>query len=255
MHQELLERLKGKTAWITGGKRVGHVVALALAELGVNLVLSYRSSREEASHTASEAGQLGVRTLTIQADVSDRENVVRAVDEARKTFPAFDILVNMASVFAPIKLADIRKGDMEANILAHLYGTLWPSQVISEYMPRGGHIINISDRTAVGHVYPEYLPYAVTKGSVASLTRALAVELGEKGIFVNDIAPGPIIKPPHISPKEWKEIREQSGVKYPVDDAEAMRQFALQVVHLSLTTMASGSTSALDQGQNLVCES
>ena len=79
-----LGRLKGQTAWITGGKRIGCTVALALAEQGVNLVLSYRGSQAEAEQTAAQARKLGVRAIAVQADVSSRESVREAVEKVLK---------------------------------------------------------------------------------------------------------------------------------------------------------------------------
>ena len=79
----------------------------------------------------------------------------------------------------------------------------------SKIIPRGGHIINIADRTSIGKTYKGYLPYVVTKGAVASMTKALAVELAPKGIFVNAIAPGPILRPEDISKKDWQKINQE----------------------------------------------
>src|SRR4051794_16254943 len=97
--EKFLQRLRGKTAWLSGGKRIGQTVARALAEQGVNLVLTYRTSRDEAEQTAAAAERLGVQTLIARADVSNRAEVVRAVAAAGRKFRAIDILVNMASVF------------------------------------------------------------------------------------------------------------------------------------------------------------
>ena len=244
-------RLKGKTAWITGGKRIGETVALALAEQGVNLVLSYRSSEKEALETARRAKKLGVRALAVRADASKRMDMERAVRKALKEFPKIHILVNMASVFGPVDFEKITERDLQDNIDAHLLGTFWPIRLIFPHMPRGSHIINITDRTSAGKVYRRYLPYVVTKEAVKGLTRACAVELGLKGIFVNAIAPGPILPPDYTAKSEWQALRDKSRLKFSIDDKEAVEQFALLVLYLSVVTMTSGSTYSLDQGQNL----
>ena len=114
-------------------------------------------------------------------------------------------------------------------------------------MKPGSHIITVSDRTALGKIYPGYLPYVVTKGAVADMTRALAAELGPKGIFINSIAPGPMLKPPDISDKEWQEIRNSSMIKYPIIDEEAVREFVDTVVRLCFVR-SSGSIYPLDFG-------
>ena len=94
-----LARLKGRTAWITGGRRLGRTVARLLAECGANVVVSYRCSAKEAQETAEEARKLGVRSLAVEADVASRESVAAAVERVRADFPEIDILINMASVY------------------------------------------------------------------------------------------------------------------------------------------------------------
>jgi len=246
-----LETLRGRTAWITGGRRIGRTVASALAGLGVNLVLSYRSSREEADAAAGEARAAGVRALAVHADVGSRRSMARAVEEVRREFPQIDILVNMASVYAVKPAAEITEADWEANISAHVLGTFWPVQLIAPLMPPGGHIINIADATCIDRPQRGVIPYTATKAAVAGMTRAMALEYGQQGIFVNAIAPGPVLRPDDFPVGVWKRIREHYPVRYAMTDEEAVEQFALLVVYLCLTTMTSGHVYPLDQGRNL----
>ena len=90
-------------------------------------------------------------------------------------------------------------------------------------------------------------PYVVTKAAIASMTRALAVELGPKGIFINSIAPGPILKPDEINQKEWQAIRRASIIKYPITDQEAVKEYVDTVIRLSFVR-SSGSVYPLDLG-------
>lgn len=246
-----LDRLKGQNAWITGGKRIGCIVARTLAEQGVNLVLSYRCSETAAAGTAAAARQLGVRAIAVQAEVSDRESVQQAVERVREEFPQIDILVNMASVYEPVAIGEIGERDWRDNIGAHILGTFWPAQLIVPLMPRGGHIINVADETSIGKPQKRSLPYIATKAAVAAMTRAMALEYGERGIFVNALAPGPVLPPEGFPRETWERIRARSAVKYPVTDEEAVEQFALLTLYLALTTMSSGHLYPLDQGQNL----
>lgn len=246
-----LEKLRGLNAWITGGRRIGRTVVSTLAGLGVNLVLSYRSSREEANATADEARAAGVRALVVHADVGSRESVARAVEEARREFPQIDILINMASVYAEKPAEEITEADWEANISAHVLGTFWPVQLIAPLMPPGAHIINVADATCIDRPQRRVIPYTATKAAVAGMTRAMALEYGQQGIFVNAIAPGPVLRPDGFPAGVWQRIREHYPVRHEITDEEAVEQFALLVVYLCLTTMTSGHIYPLDQGRNL----
>ncbi len=243
--------LKHKTVWITGGKRIGQVVAQVLAEHGANIIVSYRSSKTEALETIKKAKLLKVKTLAVECNVSSKESVEEAVKTISKKFKKVDILINMASIFNPVALEKISEKDWDANWNVHVLGTFWPSQILTKMIPNGGHIINIADRTSIGKAYKGYLPYIITKSAVSAMTKALAVELAPRGIFVNAIAPGPILRPDDISLQEWQKIRETSPLKYKISDKEAVDQFARLVLYLSSVSMASGYTYPLDQGQNL----
>ena len=246
-----MRRLTGQTAWITGGKRIGRAVGRALAEQGVNLVLSYRKSSSEAEDTAAVARELGVRAMTVPADVSNRQSVKEAVEIVRGEFPRIHILVNLASVYRPVAIDEIGVHDWQDNFGAHILGSFWPVQLIVPLMPRGGHIINVADATLISRPQKRNLPYLATKAAVAEMTRVMALEYGERGIFVNAVAPGPILPPEDFSRQTWERIRERSVVKYPITDQEAVDQFAFLVLYLALTTITSGHLYALDQGQNL----
>jgi NAD(P)-dependent dehydrogenase (short-subunit alcohol dehydrogenase family) len=103
----------------------------------------------------------------------------------------------------------------------------------------------------VGRPQKRNLPYLVTKAAVAEMTRVMALEYGERGIFVNAIAPGAIMPPEDYSREAWDRLRESSPVEFAVTDEEAVEQFALLVLYLSVTTMSSGHIYPLDQGRNL----
>lgn len=246
-----MQNLKNKTVWITGARRIGQVVAETLAKEGANIIVSYRSGSTEAEKIVKNVKKYKVKTLSLQCDVSSRESVGEAIKTISKNFKKIDILVNMASVFTPIKFEDIKEKDWQLSIDAHVLGTFWPTQAVWKIMPEGSHIINIADRTSLGKNYKGYLPYIVTKGAVSSMTKALAVELAPRGIFVNAIAPGPILRPEDITEKDWQKIRKESPLKYKVTDKIAVEQFANLVVYLSGVEMSSGYTYPLDQGQNL----
>ncbi len=244
---DTLYNLKGKTAWITGGKRIGQRVAEVLTEHGANIILSYNKSKKEAEETAKKIKRYNVKALLMQADVSSRQNVATAVNEIKKHFNKIDILILMASVFEKVDLMSITEQHFKRNFDVHVQGTFWPIRECLSIMPKGSHIITVADRTSIGITYKEYLPYIVSKAAVAQMTKTLAVELGPKGIFVNSIAPGPVLKPESMLDKEWEKIRKFSAVNYPITDKKAVDEFAKLALHLS-TARSSGEVYPLDLG-------
>lgn len=243
----IAKNLKGKVVWITGGKRIGQEIVLALAELGADLVLTYRQSEKEARQTAEKAKKLGRKVLIIQCDAANRKSVESAAGEIKKKFKKLDILILLASVFKPVSFEKIREGDWNSNFSVHIKGTFWPVQLSLPLMKPGAHIVTVSDRTSLGRIYPGYLPYVATKSAIAAMTKALAIELGSKGIFINSIAPGPVLKPDELSEAEWRRIRASSMIKYPITDKEAVQEFVDTAVRLCFVR-SSGGIFPLDFG-------
>ncbi|MBI1935899.1 SDR family oxidoreductase [Candidatus Woesearchaeota archaeon] len=239
--------LKGKTAWITGGKRIGKIVAEVLAQHGANIVVSYNKSEKEAEETSGKLKKYGIETLAIKADVSSHEDAAKAAFEIRKKFKKIDILVLMASIFEHARLEKINEEDFIRNFRIHVLGAFWPIREAMEIMPKGSHIITIVENDLMAKMYDKYIPYFVTKGANYYLMRSLAFELGQKGIFINSIAPGPVLKPDHLKESEWKKLRKESAVNYPITDEEAVNEFAKLVLYLS-TARSTGSVYPLDFG-------
>lgn len=246
-----LGRLRGQVAWITGARRIGRVVARALAEQGVSIVTSFHRSEKEARELVEECEALGVAAMAVPADVGSRPSFETAVRQARERFPEFHILVNMASVYGLVPVDEVSERDWQENFRAHVLGSFWPAQVLLPHMPAGSHIINVADACVTGRMRRRVLPYQVTKAAVAALTRAMAVEYAPRGIFVNAIAPGPILRPDDFPEEKWQAIRAASPVAWPLRDEEAVAQFAFLVLYLAVTTTATGHTFPLDAGENL----
>ena len=242
-----LYNLHGKVAWITGGKRIGQKVAEVLAQHGADIILTYNKSKKGAEEIQKRIKKYGIKTMLLHTDVSSRQNVKNAINEIKKHFKKIDILVLMASVFDKTKFEDISEEDFQKNFKVHVLGTFWPIKLSLTIMPKGSHIVTISDRTFLGNVYQDFLPYVVTKGSVASLTKALSFELAPKGIFINSIAPGPVLKPDNMPQKDWNKMRAASIIKQPITDEEAVEEFAKLVLYLS-AARSTGAVYPLDFG-------
>jgi len=184
--------LKGKTALVTGASRgIGKAIALKLAAEGANVVINYGQNREEAVKTAAEIEALGVRALTVQADVSSFAQAKELVDRAKQEFGTLDILVNNAGITRDGLLMRMTEQDFDRVIEVNLKGIF---NVTRQAVPimvkqRSGRIINIT--SVVGLVgNPGQTNYAASKAGIIGFTKALAKEIGSRGITVNAVAPG-----------------------------------------------------------------
>lgn len=206
--------IQGKTALVTGGvKRIGKAIALALAEKGANVAISYLTSKKEAVETLHQLSNIGIKAIAVQADISKVDEVKKLVQKTIKTFGSIDILINNAAIFHKTPFESIREKDWDHHIDINLKGTFLCSQKVGIEMLRKkrGKIINIADWAGL-RPYRNYLPYCVSKAGVICLTQALAKTLAPH-IQVNAIAPGPVLLPKDLSKKELKEIIKGTPLK------------------------------------------
>ena len=198
---------KGKVALLTGGARIGQVVAHSLAMRGCDLALVYRASREAAEASAKAAISAGVRAITLQADATDEEQIAAAIEQTRQTLEHIDILVNMASVY--LSTPDPNEADWSHMIDANARSVFLFATCVAPIMKQSGgaRIINFADWLPVSGRprYRGFVPYYASKAAVVALTESLALELAPE-ILVNAIAPGPILAPPDLTPEENMEV-------------------------------------------------
>ena len=188
--------LEGRTALVTGGSRgIGKAIAAALANAGATVVLGYRSGAEEAESVASEIGGRAV-----QADVSQPEDAQRLVEEAGDV----DILVNNAGITRDGLLARMPDEDWRVVLDTNLGGTFNTCRAVSRGMMRrrGGSIVNVSSIVGL-HGNPGQTNYSASKAGIIGFTKALARELGSRGVRANVVAPG------YISTRLTTELPEE----------------------------------------------
>ncbi len=175
--------LEGRTALVTGGSRgIGKAIAAELAGAGASVVLGYRSGAEEAKAVASDIGGRAV-----QADVSKPDDARRLVEEAGD----IDILVNNAGVTRDGLLARMSDEDWDVVLGTNLGGTFNTCRAAARGMMkrRGGSIVNISSIVGI-HGNPGQTNYSASKAGIIGFTKALARELGSRGVRANVVAPG-----------------------------------------------------------------
>jgi NAD(P)-dependent dehydrogenase (short-subunit alcohol dehydrogenase family) len=244
---ELVERV----ALITGGKRIGSVVATELARRGADVALVYRESRTEAEETASAIRALGRRAVTLQADLSYPDDAQRIVDEAVGHLGRLDVLVNMASVYRRVLLDEIEVSDWDAQMAVDLRAAWLCCRAAVPHMRRGrgGRIVNFSDWVARSGRprYAGYLTYYVAKAGIVALTEALALELAPDQILVNAVAPGPIVAPDGTSDEEFAQVERAT----PLGRWGGEMEIAKAVLALVDTDFMTGETIRVDGGRHL----
>ena len=190
MGHPLLE-LNGKTAVVIGGTSgIGLALAKGLAQAGANVVPTGR--REEQVRAASSAVEaLGRRSLAITCDVTDESRLEELLQSVRDVFESVEILVNCAGKTKRTPSLEVSDQDWDSIMETNLNGTWHACRVFGRHMveQRYGRIINVASLASFVALY-EVAAYCASKGAVASLTKALAVEWAKFGVCVNALAPG-----------------------------------------------------------------
>jgi 3-oxoacyl-[acyl-carrier protein] reductase len=175
--------LAGKNALVTGASRgIGRAIAEELSRAGASVVLGYRSGREEAEELAAS---IGGRAL--QADVSDPDEAKRLVEEAGEVH----VLVNNAGVTRDGLLARMPDDDWRTVIETNLSSVFYTCRAVARGMMkrRSGAIVNVSSVVGL-HGNPGQTNYSASKAGIIGFTKALARELGNRGVRANVVAPG-----------------------------------------------------------------
>jgi NAD(P)-dependent dehydrogenase (short-subunit alcohol dehydrogenase family) len=236
---------------ITGGRRIGSVVATELARKGTHVAIVYRASRDEAEETAAAVRALTRRALVIQADLQQPDACRRVADATVTEFGRLDILLNMASVYREKPIDDLTFEDWDTQLSIDLRAAWLCSQAAIPHMRSagGGRIVNFSDWVARSGRprYRGYLPYYVAKAGVIALTEVLALELAADQILVNAIAPGPIIAPPGTSAAESSAVERAT----PLGRWGGEIEIAKAVIALVESDFITGETIRVDGGRHV----
>lgn len=186
-----MTELAGKRALVTGGSRgIGAAIALALAEKGAAVAITYERSADRAAQVVDAIVDKGGKAVAIQADSGDPAAIQRSVDEAAEKLGGLDILVNNAAIARYSPIADYPIEDIDAQLAVNIRGPILASKAAIPHLPAGGRIINIGSAGAERIVGSPGTVYYMTKSAIQSLTRGLAQELGPRDITVNTVQPG-----------------------------------------------------------------
>lgn len=188
-----MNELTGKLALVTGAARgIGAGIALALADKGADVVITYEHSTERAAALVRAIEQKGRRAFAIQADSADAAAVKRSVDEAAALLGGLDILVNNAGIARVGAFADQPLADIDAMLNVNVRAAVVAAQAAIPYLKPGGRIVTIGSNAAQRVPFGALTVYALTKSALLAFTQGLARELGPLGVTVNLVQPGPI---------------------------------------------------------------
>lgn len=183
--------LTGRRALVTGASRgIGAAIALALAENGADVAVTFQSSPERAREVVTSVEALGRRAVAIQADSGDPVAIKRSVDEAVAALGGLDILVNNAGIALYNTIADFKVEDIDALFAINVRGPILTTQAAIPHLPAGGRVISIGSAGAERIVGAAGTVYYMTKSALQSFTRGLAQELGPRDITANLVQPG-----------------------------------------------------------------
>ncbi|KZN45029.1 SDR family oxidoreductase [Pseudoalteromonas luteoviolacea] len=188
------EELQGKVALITGGaKNMGQAFAINLASKGCNIVIHYHSDNtlREAEKTAAHIQTLGQKALIVQGDLTNTSHVTNLFLQTLEAFGRIDIVINNAGNVIKKAFVDYCESDFDNLFNINCKGAFFVMQEAAKTLEDNGRIINMGT-SLLGAFTGDYSLYAGSKAPLEQFTRALAKEIGNRGITVNLVCPGPI---------------------------------------------------------------
>ncbi len=189
-------RLRGKVALVTGGDSgIGRAIAVAFAREGADVAFAYLDEHEDARETARLVSEAGQKTLAIAGDIADVAHADKIVADTLKSFGRLDVLVNNAAEQHPQEsLEDVSAAQLERTFQTNVFAMFHVTRAALPHLGQGGVILNTTSVTAYrGSAH--LLDYSATKGAIVAFTRSLALQVVDRGIRVNGVAPGPIWTP------------------------------------------------------------
>ncbi|WP_042427831.1 SDR family NAD(P)-dependent oxidoreductase [Streptacidiphilus anmyonensis] len=185
--------LTGKVALVTGGSRgIGAAIAKRLADAGAAVALTYVQGEEQARGVAKEIEAAGGRAAVIQADLTEPNAAVEAVEQTVRELGGIDILVNNAGFLAYGALADVTAEDLDRALAVDVRSVFLAAQAAARHMGDGGRVISIGSCFNGRVPGANFVVQAMAKTALVGLTKGLARELGPRGITATIVDPGPI---------------------------------------------------------------
>jgi NAD(P)-dependent dehydrogenase (short-subunit alcohol dehydrogenase family) len=247
-------RLQGMRALITGGDSgIGRAVAIAFAREGADVAISYLPEEEQdAREVADWVQQAGHQPLLLPGDARDEAYCAGLVSEAVRTFGGLDVVVlNAAYQENRESFATLPTEEFDRVFKTNLYGLLWVARAAVPHLAPGSSIICTTSMQAFDPS-PNLIDYAMTKAAQVAFTKALAAELGPRGVRVNAVAPGPVWTP-LIPATSWPDTLETFGQDTPLGRAAQPAELAHAYVFLASpeASYVSGAVLPITGGRGL----
>lgn len=238
--------LKHKTVLVTGAaKRLGRAMALALARQDAEVVVHYHTSQSEAEAVQAEIEQAGSKATLCQADLADPEQADALVGQVvERLGRPLDILINNASFFDTQSWRETTSDALIENMQVHAYAPLTLSRAFFE-QGRSGQIINMLD-SRVQDYDKLHVPYHLSKRSLLTLTRILAIELAPV-VTVNAVAPG-LVLPPEGQGQEYLDKLAHTN---PLNRYGSERDICEAVLFLLRSEFITGQIIYVDGGRHM----
>ncbi len=241
-----MSKLANKVALVTGGSRgIGAAIAKRLAADGASVAITYASDAKSASDVVKAIELAGGKAVAIQADAANAEAVKAAVEKAVATLGRLDVLVNNAGTAIPKKFEDTTLEELDRVININIRGVFVATQAALKHLNDNGRIINIGSCVGERMMTPGLVPYSATKGAVKMFTQGLSREVGDRGITVNNVQPGPIDTDLNPAAGDWAE---------PQIAATALKRYGHVDEVAALVAFVAGPESAYITGANLTID-
>jgi 3-oxoacyl-[acyl-carrier protein] reductase len=198
------KKLEGKIALVSGGSRgIGAAIARRLAADGAKVAITYSSGADAAAAIVKSIEDAGGKAIAIQADATDSAAVKVAIEKTIASLGKLDVLVNNAGTAIPKKFEETTLEELDRVIDLNLRGVFVTTQAALKHMNDGGRIVTIGSCVGERMMTPGLVAYSATKGAIRMFTQGLSREVGDRGITVNNVQPGPIDTDLNPAAGEW----------------------------------------------------
>src|SRR6201982_1489069 len=239
-------RLEGKVALVTGGSRgIGAAIAKRLAAEGASVGITYSKGADAAASVVKAIEGTGGKAIAIQADAADVKAVRGAIAKTVATFGRLDVLVNNAGTAIPKTFEETTLEEMDRVIDINVRGVFVATQAALKHMNDGGRIIMIGSSVGERVLVPGLVPYSATKGAVKIFSQSLSREVGNRGITVNNVQPGPIDTDLNPAAGDWA---------VPQKAATALDRYGRVDEVAALVAFVAGPESSYITGANLTVD-